>query len=54
MEQVHLHKNEDKEEKKMEKSLCRRPVHSLLFVKSIPTIKLDDSSPARERASVTC
>lgn len=29
------------------------PVHSLLLVKSMPTIKLDDSKPARARASVT-
>ncbi len=30
------------------------PVHSLLFVKSIPTIRLEDSRPACERAAVTC
>lgn len=31
-----------------------KPVHSLLFVKSIPTMRLEDSSPAWARASVTC
>lgn len=31
-----------------------QPVHSLLFVKSIPTIRLEDSRPARASASVTC
>lgn len=30
------------------------PVHSLLFVKSIPTIRLEDSKPAFARAAVTC
>jgi hypothetical protein len=30
-----------------------KPVHSLLFVKSIPTIRLEDSRPARANASVT-
>ena len=30
------------------------PVHSLLFVKSIPTIRFEDSRPARANASVTC
>lgn len=30
------------------------PVHSLLFVKSIPTIRLDDSRPSFLKASVTC
>lgn len=32
----------------------KKPVHSLLFVKSIPTIRFEDSRPAFERASVTC
>jgi len=31
-----------------------KPVHSLLFVKSMPTMRLDDSKPACERAVVTC
>lgn len=31
-----------------------KPVHSLLFVKSIPTIRLDDSRPSFLKASVTC
>lgn len=30
-----------------------KPVHSLLFVKSIPTIRFEDSKPARAKASVT-
>lgn len=30
------------------------PVHSLLFVKSMPTIKLEDSRPAWASAAVTC
>lgn len=30
-----------------------QPVHSLLLVKSIPTIRLEDSRPARASASVT-
>jgi len=30
-----------------------KPVHSLLFVKSIPTIRFEDSSPAFASASVT-
>jgi len=30
-----------------------RPVHSLLFVKSIPTIRFEDSRPADAKASVT-
>lgn len=30
------------------------PVHSLLLVKSIPTIRFDDSNPASLRAAVTC
>lgn len=30
------------------------PVHSLLFVKSMPTMRFDDSRPARASASVTC
>ena len=34
----------------LEKSL---PIHSLLFVKSIASIKFDDSRPASLRAAVT-
>lgn len=32
---------------------CNLPVHSLLFVKSIPTMRLEDSRPERASASVT-
>lgn len=31
-----------------------KPVHSLLLVKSIPTMRLEDSSPSFLNASVTC
>lgn len=44
-----LKKGENKEDKSNE----AKPVHSLLFVKSIPTMRLEDSRPALARASVT-
>lgn len=44
-----IKKGENKEDNSNE----AKPVHSLLFVKSIPTMRLEDSRPALARASVT-
>jgi len=44
-----LKKGKNKEDNSNE----AKPVHSLLFVKSMPTMRLEDSRPAFARASVT-